>query len=145
MFFYRSKQLIKAFGAFVLTLFLCLAVSLLGRFSFPQKANAQEYYLYSVSSQATRKTEIEITDTLFLEGVSCEYTVTDGEEFAWEQIRRYRAVVVLTEEIGNIRSYYCYSPMLGKTVTVDGDKINLHIVVKGVFVKMGSPLIFGGY
>ena len=145
MFFYRGKQLIKVCLATIVSLFFFFCLWLFGKFPFPQNSIKEEYYLYSASSQGARKTELSLSDLVFLQGVSYEYQTETGEEFALEQIRRFRAVILLKEELGGSYSYYCYSPMLGKTVTLGEDKINLHIVVRGENVKMGSPLVFGGY
>ena len=145
MFVYRWKQLIKTATGFFLAAFSCAVLWVLNSFSFPQGETRAEYYLYTPSSQAKRTPDLSPQDALFLQGVGYEYQTDDGEVFAIKQVRALRATVLKTERVGNICSYYCYSPALGKTVTVLGLKVNLHIVVKGNDVKIGSPLVFGGY
>lgn len=145
MFFYSLKQTLKTLTAVVLSASCAALIWTLGKFSFPNNAAKEEYYLYSPSSQAERTLFLRAKDVLFLEGMSYEYETSDGEAFAQEMIRSFRAVVLETETLDGVTSYYCYSPRLGDTTVLFGCKINLHIAVKGDLVKVGSPIIFGGY
>lgn len=143
--FYRWKESIKTLGAVFSCALVLLFAWFIGAFSLPQGAVSEEYYLYSASSQAQRKVSLSWTDLPFLKGQSATYERADGEGFACECMKAYRAVVLFCEEVGQVRSYYCYSPRLGGGVTIDGTKVNLHIAVCGKRVKIGTPLIFGGY
>ncbi len=145
MFFYSVKQTLKTLAAVGLSVFCAALVWTVGKFSFPRNAVKEEYYLYSPSSQAERTLSLQAEDLLFLEGISYEYETADGETFAQEMIRSFRAVVLETETLDGVTSYYCYSPRLGSGTVLFGCKINLHIAVKGDLVKAGSPIIFGGY
>lgn len=73
---------------------------------------------------------------------------SDGNEAATaaeEILRRYRAELCFEEETDGIVSYYCYSPRLGGGVILNGQKINLHIAVRGSSLAVGNPVVFGGY
>ena len=145
MFVYKWKKSLETIFFLLVAGFFIAVLWILTKFPFPQNANTQEFYLYSASSQAERKTELSTGEIFFLQGTSYEYQTDDSEKFVEELIHRFRAIVVREEKIANTYSYYCYSPMLGKTTVVDGAKINLHVAVNGKKVKIGSPIIFGGY
>lgn len=52
--------------------------------------------------------------------------------------------VVFKEELSDSTNYYC-TANLPYSITLYGEKINLHISIKKEEVKVGSPIIFGGY
>lgn len=52
--------------------------------------------------------------------------------------------IIFSESAAGITNYYC-SANLPYSVTVDGVEINLHIAVCEDSVKVGTPIIFGGY
>ena len=52
--------------------------------------------------------------------------------------------IIFSESAAGITNYYC-SADLPYSVIIDGAEINLHIAVCENSVKVGSPIIFGGY
>ena len=52
--------------------------------------------------------------------------------------------IVFSETAAGITNYYCTANLPYSTV-LDGTAINLHIAVCENSVKVGSPIIFGGY
>lgn len=52
--------------------------------------------------------------------------------------------VVFTEELSDSTNYYCTAD-LPYSVELYGQRINLHICVRGESVKVATPIIFGGY
>lgn len=52
--------------------------------------------------------------------------------------------IIFSESAAGITNYYC-SANLPYSVVIDGAEINLHIAVCENSVKVGSPIIFGGY
>lgn len=145
MFFYRQKEKCKKIASFACVLFFSAFFWLIGAFSLPASATSREYYLYDPSSQATIQTELAPVDLLYVCGESAEYEREDVAEFLEEILKTYRAEILFTEEACGVRSYYCYSPRLGKTTLLKGCAVNLHIACKGSRVKVGTPVIFGGY
>ncbi len=80
---------------------------------------------------------------LFLKNVcgeSAEFEKLDIDEF----LKKVGGQVLFTESAAGITSYYC-SARLPYSVVLDGEKINLHIAVCENSIKVGSPIIFGGY
>lgn len=60
-------------------------------------------------------------------------------------ISDFGATEVLTESVDGGTCYYCYSPNLKNEKIVDGKRVNLQIFDGDKYVKVGTPLIFGGY
>ena len=80
---------------------------------------------------------------LFLQnicGESAEFEELNIEEF----LSSVEGQVIFSESVAGITSYYC-SANLPYSVILDGYEINLHIAVSQTRVKVGSPIIFGGY
>lgn len=55
------------------------------------------------------------------------------------------AQLVFVEQIDGVISYYYFSNNLPKIADINGKKVNLHIAVSGEKVKVGTPLIYGGF
>ena len=73
-------------------------------------------------------------------GECAEYSELDLESF----LKSVNGEVVFTETLSDSVNYYCKAD-LPYSVTLYGEQINLHICVKKSGVKVGSPIIFGGY
>ena len=73
-------------------------------------------------------------------GESAEYSKFDFDSF----LNQVNGEVVFVEELSDSVNYYCKAD-LPYSVTLYGEEINLHICVKSDGVKVGSPIIFGGY
>ena len=83
-------------------------------------------------------------EKLFLSGIKGESVRYSGDR-AEELIKRFRAKVLFTEEASGITNYYCYSPLLERSVVLSGEKVNLHIAVSADKTAAGTPVIFGGF
>ncbi len=76
-------------------------------------------------------------------GESCSLA---AEDFSLaECIKYFQAEIIFTETAGSVTNYYLYSPVIRRTKTLRGEKINLHVAFDNGRVVMGSPLIYGGY
>ena len=73
-------------------------------------------------------------------GESAEYSEFDFESF----LKSVNGEVMFVEELSDSVNYYCKAD-LPYSVNLYGEEINLHICVKDSGVKVGSPIIFGGY
>jgi hypothetical protein len=149
MWIFQITQTLKTLCCVCLAAALSLFCTAFFRFDLPQ-GEGDEYYLYSPSSQAQIVPSFGWEDAPFLQGVSREYVALDGENFFAELVKDYHAKVWFEEEICGVKSYYCYSPRLGKCCRVGGYPVNLHVAIKAggggrAAIKVGSPLIFGGF
>ncbi len=59
-------------------------------------------------------------------------------------LKKVNGRIVATEELSDSVNYYCTAD-LPYSVNLYGEKINLHISVRGETAKVASPIIFGGY
>lgn len=73
-------------------------------------------------------------------GEGAEFEELDIDEF----LASVDGKIIFSESADGITSYYC-SAKLPYSVVIDGAEINLHIAVCKDSVKVGSPIIFGGY
>ena len=144
MWFWKRKEEAQTALCFIFTLVVCSMAFLFCKFVLPSGGRA-EYYVYSASSQAEISDGLKPEEFFILEGESITYQTEDGSAFADELVSRFRARVQSKESVCGVLSYYCYSPVLSSFVVVGGEKINLHIAVRENEVKVGTPLIFGGF
>lgn len=118
--------------------------------ALPQKIcfdGGENYIFYCGTSSADCKTvradkNAKLT-RIFLDNVcgeSTEFRQLNIEEFLLSVDGR----IVFSESAAGITNYYC-SARLPYSVIMDGAVINLHIAVCENSVKVGSPIIFGGY
>ena len=73
-------------------------------------------------------------------GECAEYSYLDIESF----LKSVNGEVVFVETLSDSVNYYCKADLPYSQVLY-GEVINLHICVKDNGVKVGSPIIFGGY
>ncbi len=109
---------------------------------------AREYYLYSPSSQATIQTEVELCDGFSITGEKAVFvfsTEKDADRYAMRLLKMQNAKVVFEESIAGARSIYAHAKRLGAGARIGGALVNLHVVVSGKCVQVGTPMIFGGY
>ena len=80
---------------------------------------------------------------IFINGVCGE-----GAEFKELDIDKFlsgvNGEIIFYESAAGITNYYCTADLPYSTV-LDGNRINLHIAVREDSVKVGSPIIYGGY
>ena len=110
----------------------------------------REYALYSASSSAAFDTNPSLYEVLFIRGETVIFrnkNQVESEKIKEAAIGKYKASVRFAETAGGKTSYYCYSPKIGeaKAKTIGGEKINLHIVTGEGEVRIGSPVVCGGY
>lgn len=89
-----------------------------------------------VDSNAALK-KLTLTDIC---GESAEYSELDIESF----IKSVNGEIIFTETLSDSVNYYCKAD-LPYSVNLYGEQINLHICVRENSVKVGSPIIFGGF
>ena len=73
-------------------------------------------------------------------GEGAEFKELDIESF----IADLGGEIIFSESAAGITNYYC-SANLPYSVIIDGAEINLHVAVCDGSVKVGTPIIFGGY
>ena len=75
-----------------------------------------------------------------------EAFVTEKNQFQLQNfLKDFNAKIIFFEEIEKGTCYYAYSPKIKYFESINGEIINLHIYIGEVSVKVGSPLIYGGY
>ena len=103
---------------------------------------------YEFSSGTSSSAHIERTDAPFsyklFHAVAGESARFSGDVCA-QLIASYRAEVLFCEEACGVTNYYCFSPLLGAGILLDGRQVNLHIAVDGGQTAAGTPVIFGGF
>lgn len=73
-------------------------------------------------------------------GESATYKSLDLEKF----LNEMGGEIIETQEIDGTVNYYCKAN-LPYSVNLFGEEINLHVCVRADSVKVGTPIIFGGY
>ena len=139
---------LSAWLRFVLAVLLAVGIfifaSVFSLSAFPQESD-KEYYLYTPSSQAEIANQVSVFKLLYIKGECARVECADAQAYLQATIEKYNAEVVKVESFDGGISYYCYSPKLKNPVLLDGAFVNLHIVVKGSSILLGTPLVFGGY
>lgn len=106
----------------------------------------KNYEFYCGDSSKNCKTVVSenpAVDKLLLKevcGESCEYDTFDLDGF----LKKCGGKVLFFEKLSDSVNYYC-SADLPYSVDLRGHEINLHICIRDDGVKVGSPIIFGGY
>lgn len=73
-------------------------------------------------------------------GESAEYSSLDIDSF----LKSVNGEIIFVEKLSDSVNYYCKAD-LPYSVTLYGEQINLHICVRERGIKVGTPLIFGGF
>lgn len=73
-------------------------------------------------------------------GECAEYQDLDLQKY----LKSVNGEIIFTETLSDSVNYYCKADM-PYSVRLYGEEINLHICVKKDRVKVGTPIIFGGY
>ena len=73
-------------------------------------------------------------------GESAEYSKLDIPDF----LKKVNGEIIFTETLSDSVNYYCKAD-LPYSVNLYGEQINLHICVRENGIKVGSPIIFGGF
>ncbi len=141
MFFKRVKNCINTFLAIAVALLVGLCLLGMRGTRFPTLEGARTFYLDSPSSQATAVSSLSLLDIFRVRGESV--ALDEGE--AEEALASLSAEVLFVEEVGGVRSYYCYSPNFFDFVQVGEYLVNLHVAVGAGRCVVGSPIIFGGF
>ncbi len=109
---------------------------------------AKEYYLYSPSSQAKILSSPTFAECFFLTGETSAFRFSTEKEaafYAEALLREKKAQVVCEEHLAGARSIYAYVSGGAGGILLFGARVNLHLVIKGAEVQVGTPIIFGGY
>lgn len=105
------------------------------------------YVFYCGTSSADCKV-VRADDNAKLTRIFLKDVCGEGAEFKELDIDGFLAGVngkiVFSESVAGITNYYCSASLPYSTV-LDGAVINLHIAVCEDSVKVGTPIIFGGY
>ncbi len=111
-------------------------------------ADYYTFYSQSVSSQA-HIVVVSANDAQAvrrsLQSVTGESALYRRTQDAFAQVQRYGGELIFSQTTGDVTDYYYYAPRLQGGVLLEGERINLHVAVRGEGACIGSPLIFGGY
>ena len=110
--------------------------------------NEADSYTFFCGDSSKNCTEVRVSRNAALKkltlsnicGESAEYSNLDIDSF----LSSVNGEIVFVETLSDSVNYYCKAD-LPYSVTLYGEEINLHICVKDKGVKVGSPIIFGGY
>lgn len=143
----RCKAVLKLFFCLVVSVFALIGFRVLCVSKLSNYVGERVFYLYTPSSQATIKSKLSLTDCFFVQGESVQFSLNgeSGKKRAEEIMQDLQAELVFTETAGGTQSFYAYSKKLGKSVVINGKKINLHIAVAEDSAVVGTPIIFGGF
>ena len=134
----------------LLVLIALAAVMLAAAWLLPERPcfdGGESYTFYCGTSSADCR---EVTVTERAAAVKLSLKDVCGEAAVYENfdldsfLKKVGGKVVFTEELSDSVNYYCTAD-LPYFVTLYGQKINLHICVRGNSAKTASPIIFGGY
>ena len=134
----------------LLVLIALAAVMLAAAWLLPERLcfdGGESYTFYCGTSSADCR---EVTVTERAAAVKLALKDVCGEAAVYENfdldsfLKKVGGKVVFTEELSDSVNYYCTAD-LPYFVTLYGQKINLHICVRGNSAKTASPIIFGGY
>ena len=147
--FWRWITLAASIVSFAATAFL---VSWLenpyGRCSASGACVEREYYLYAPSSQAKIVESVRFADSFFLTGEKSTFRFASEDAataYVRDLLEEENAAVVLEEAWGSAQSVYAFSPRRENGIRLSCGRVNLHIVLQGACVQVGTPMIFGGY
>jgi len=141
-------RLLKLFISLILSAgTIYLFYSMRGALKF---AEGKEYTFYvgSSSSEAEIITvyssaEEAAANLKDIRGESTLYPYSEGLIAQLE--KAYFAEEVFYESCCGVQSFYYYSPLFSGYVIIEGYAVNLHIASDGENIKIGTPIIFGGY
>lgn len=158
IFLYKLKSFIQALFALTFVVgMLCFCWGMnVSRLSV--REGARVFYLQSASSQGLRKEKLTLHDFPNIRGESVRFAISkqmgskniteqEAKRIAETIAEEYDAVILFTEEIAGIKSYYAHTLRWQDGVTLEGRKVNLHIAIhlKNGEGAIGSPIIFDGY
>lgn len=113
------------------------------------------FSIFVLSSPISLKKNIEITNgknsncivqNVYLATFYDSVCITKEKDFNYQNlIKNTGAKLQFVEEAGEIISFYYYSKKIPKCQTINGVKVNLHVAVAKNYIKIGCPLIYGGY
>ena len=114
---------------------------------FKDYANSYELYLNENSSNAKI---ISANATMYpfihnKHGESCTVSMVNNKFDLSKFLIEMGADLVFTETLEEGTCYYAYSPKIKYRKSVGDRIINLHVYIGKNTVKVGSPLIYGGY
>ena len=107
-----------------------------------------EFYLYNPSSNCkiVRLSEKESFNFIYLKSnLKGECVILENRRQAELTLKKYFAVKVLEEHGENFYCEYYYSPLISSYIYIKDKKINLHLSETNGQIKLGSPIIFGGF
>ena len=112
----------------------------------PSFAGAAHYTLFLGENSSAEAVVLEgdALPLLLSSNVRGESAVFQGDR-AEELLRAYRARVLFIEKAAGTVSYYCYSPLFGEGLLLNGKRVNLHIAAGRGQTAAGTPLLFGGF
>lgn len=132
--------------------FFCLALVAL-----PQAMNKAPlfktgicYTLYAGSESSNARMLVcregrEWLDKLLAKGLTGESASYGDTHTALSEAKRLDTHILFVEYAAGITNYYGYSPRLSGGVTVNGERVNVHVAVSDRGSAIGTPIIFGGF
>jgi hypothetical protein len=143
-----KRSMLSLIGALALAITFLFALFTKDDFLLAGKSFESSYYLYSSSTCAVQTPFVKLWELPFVEGKSFCLQFDDGakaKEYALTLAKEKGAKLQRAEFVAGVESYYYFLANGGECVRVAGLPVNLHIAVRGRFVSVGAPIIFGGY
>ena len=107
-----------------------------------------ENYTFFCGDTSKNCREVQVSQNAFLKKLSLSDICGECAEYSELDIESYlksvNGKIIFVETLSDSVNYYCKADM-PYSVTLYGEEINLHICVRADSVKVGSPIIFGGY
>ena len=111
---------------------------------------SQTYFKDSICDVLSGENVVTIKDTDLSTAMtkignynSYETSFVGDEDAAREQIYRLNATIIKTEKGDTGITFYCFSNRFQNHILLDGERVNLHVIVRNDTVTIASPVIRG--
>ena len=101
--------------------------------------------VYSSLKSSGQMVNLNNTSTIFIHKSGEAFSVDISKFNLQEFLDEFNAQIEFTEEIDGGTCFYAYSNNIKYLEYINHTPINLHIFMGKQTVKVGSPLIYGGY
>ncbi len=138
-------SLIKSVACLTVCMIIIYAIAFLNATPvFRGYANKYELYIGDNSSCAS-VISVNADEYPFIHNIYGESCTITGDFNLTEFLSDMNASLIFYENIGDGMNYYAYSPKIKYKKEILGKTVNLHVYISKSKIKVGSPLIYGGY
>lgn len=138
-------NILKPLGCVVVCVAVMYCVSLsIATPVFKDYADRYELYVNSNSSCANILS-VNCSEYPFIQNIYGESCTINKDFDLKDFLFQMDAPILFTETLDTGVCYYAYSPKIKYKKSVNGKIVNLHVFIGQEHVKIGTPLIYGGY